>query len=409
METILLLGASVSQLPAIRRARAAGLRVVAVDGDREAVGLGEADVVEVVDFSEVDAVVEVGRRHAVDGVVAISTDRAVPVAAAVAERLGLPGIGTSVARAMTDKGAMRACLEEHGVPQPPFTVVESVEAATRAFARMGAPAVIKPVDSGGQRGLYRVETEADVLRSVPQALAYSRTRRVIVERYVEGDELNVIAAVRGSEVRVLTLSDRLRPPGVGFGVGWIHRFPSVLPPELLRLAETVAIDAVTALGLRDGVAFPQLLAADGEVLVAEVAARVPAGQMADLVYHGVGVDLIRIALEQALGRSVPDEAVTPLPPRPTVIRFFTAEPGPLPTGRLLAVDGLDLVRSSEGVLDADLYLEIGETIRPVQVDADRRGYVVTTGPDTAAALAAADAAMRKLSVETERIDVSSRL
>jgi hypothetical protein len=52
------------------------------------------------------------------------------------------------------------------------------------------------------------------------------------------------------------------------------------------------------------------------------------------------------------------------------------------------------------VLDADLYLQLGETIRPVQVDADRRGYVVATGPDSDAALAAATAAMEKLVVQT---------
>jgi hypothetical protein len=52
------------------------------------------------------------------------------------------------------------------------------------------------------------------------------------------------------------------------------------------------------------------------------------------------------------------------------------------------------------VLDADLYLQVGETIRPVQVDADRRGYVVSTGADSDAALAAGTAAMRRLVVRT---------
>jgi cysteine synthase A/argininosuccinate lyase len=176
-----------------------------------------------------------------------------------------------------------------------------------------------------------------------------------------------------------------------------------LPTGVLERATGISVEAVRALGLANGIAFPQLLAAeDGSVFVVEVAARVPAGQMADLVFHGVGVDLIQIALAQALGRPIPDETVTPSSPRPTVIRFFTAAPGPLPTGRLLAVGGLDRVRSSPGVLDAGLYLELGETIRPVQVDADRRGYVVASGPDTATALASADAAMRKLTVETDR-------
>ena len=39
----------------------------------------------------------VARREGVDGVLTVSADRAVPVVAAVAEELGLPGIGTETA------------------------------------------------------------------------------------------------------------------------------------------------------------------------------------------------------------------------------------------------------------------------------------------------------------------------
>ena len=56
-----------------------------------------------VDFTDVAAVTEVGRRHRVDGVLTVSADRAVPVVAAVAEALGLPGIGNETAHRMTHK------------------------------------------------------------------------------------------------------------------------------------------------------------------------------------------------------------------------------------------------------------------------------------------------------------------
>jgi hypothetical protein len=88
--------------------------------------------------------------------------------------------------------------------------------------------------------------------------------------------------------------------------------------------------------------------------------------------------------------------------RPLAIRFLTASPGILPTGRVLAVDGLDEVRSSPGVLEAGLYIQTGETIVPVEVDADRRGYVIATAHDPPAALELADRAARQL-----RVDVAS--
>src|SRR5712672_2916965 len=123
MATLLFLGASVSQLPAIRYAREAGHRVVAVDGDPNAVAFAFCDVAENVDFTDVDRVSEIALRAGVEGVLAISTDRAVPPAAAISARLGLPGIGAEVAEAMTDKAMMREHLDIAGVAQPRYVVV----------------------------------------------------------------------------------------------------------------------------------------------------------------------------------------------------------------------------------------------------------------------------------------------
>ena len=71
---------------------------------------------------------------------------------------------------MTDKRAMRESLAAAGVPQPRFAVVRDLGDARDALAEIGAPAVLKPVDSSGQRGLSHVETEADVDAALDGAL-----------------------------------------------------------------------------------------------------------------------------------------------------------------------------------------------------------------------------------------------
>ncbi len=403
MPTVLFLGASVSQVAAIKQARAAGWRVVAVDADPHAVGLPEADVAEAIDFTDVDRVAQAARRHRVDAVVAISTDRAVPIAAAVADLLGLPGIGPKTAHVMTDKAAMRTRLEEHAIPQPAFTVLSDEVEPTWELDAIGCPAVLKPADSGGQRGVYRIDDHASLATQLPLALTFSRNRRAILERYIEGRELNAIVVARDGYPTLLTLSDRLRPPGLGFGVGWIHLYPSELEHAYLKTAGEVAISAVRALGLRNGIAFPQLLVTDtGDVFVVEVAARIPAGQMADLVRLGTGIDLVEIALAQALGDPVTDAMVAARFHRPLAVSFLTASPGILPTGTVMSVDGLDRVRAAAGVLQADMYIQIGETIRPVQVDADRRGYVIATADDQRQALELARLATRLIRVHVAR-------
>ena len=345
------------------------------------------------------AVTEVGRRHSVDGVLTVSADRAVPIVAAVAEDLGLPGIGRETAYLMTHKIAMRRKLAELGVAQPEFAAVRTLHEAQTALETIRLPAVLKPANTGGQRGLFLLRYDDELETHLHAALAESPTQEAIVERYHDGLELNGLAVARDGHVTPLTLSDRLRPPGIGFGVGWIHVYPTTLFADALVEAEDVVVRAVHALGLRNGIAFPQLLASEDGVRVIEVAARIPGGEMARLALHAIGVDLIDIALRQALGEDVPDELVAPRFHRPLAIRFLTADPGPLPSGRVRRIGSLEKVMAFPGVVEADTYLSLGETINPVRLDGDRRGYVIATGDTNIEALERAEAAARLVDVE----------
>jgi biotin carboxylase len=402
LETVLFVGAGRHQRRAIARARELGLRTVAVDRNPDAPGLREADVGEVLDFRDAAPVAEIGRREGVDGVLTVSADRAVPVVAAVAELLGLPGIGTETAHRMTHKVAMRRTLADAGIPQPQFAAARTLHEAHAAADAVGFPSVLKPADSGGQRGVFLLESFDDLERHLHAALAESPTQEAILEAYVEGLELNGLVVARSGESELLTLSDRLRPPGVGFGVGWIHVYPSTLYGDTLAEAERVAASSVRALGLQDGVAFPQLIVEElGRVGVVEVAARIPGGQMSDLAAHAVGVDLVEIALRQALGDEVPDQLVRPRRQQPLAIRFLTADPGPLPAGKVRSVTGLERVLASPGVVQADVFLEEGEEVRPVRLDGDRRGYVIAVAETNLEALERAEAACKLLEVEVE--------
>jgi biotin carboxylase len=358
----------------------------------------------VVDYANPGAVLKAIGRLKVHGVLTVSADSAVPTVAAIAERLGLPGIGVETAHLMTHKVAMRRRLGEAGVPQPRFAALRKLSERRRALDEVGLPAVLKPADSGGQRGVFRVDSLDDVEMHLHEALAVSPTGEAILEEYVEGTEMNGIVVARNGGGIPLTLSDRLRPPGIGFGVGWIHLYPATVYGDRLEASERIATHAVKALGLENGIAFPQLIAADdGRVVMVECAARIPGGQMADLVRHAVGVDLVEVQIRFALGEELPDELVLPRFKQPLAIRFLTAEPGPLPTGRVIEIGSLEKVLAFPGVVQADTYLQVGEVIRPVRLDGDRRGYVIAVADTNLEALDRAEAAARLIDVEVEPV------
>ena len=399
--TILFVGAGRHQRRAIERARELGARVVAVDRNADAPGLAAADEAEVVDFGDVDAAVEVGRRHGVEGVMTVAADRAVPIVAAIAERLGLPGIGSETAHVMTHKVAMRRRLAEHGVPQPRFAAVRTHAEARAAVDAVGFPAVLKPADAAGQRGVFRLRSFDDLEAHLHAALAASASGEAIVERYHAGDEVNTLLVANDGDVRLLTASDRMRPDGVGFGVAVAHVYPSTFFGHALEEVERVAVASVRALSLRTGIAYPQLLVGDGGVLVVEVAARIPGGQMGEVPRVGIGIDLVEVAVRQALGLEVADELLEPRFQQPFAISFLTAKPGVLPTGKVRRVEGLARAEAIPGVVRVETYIQPGETIRPVQVDGDRRGYVIALGETNLDALERAEAAARLVDVEVE--------
>ena len=75
MKKIMILGASILQLPAIEKALAMGLKVVAVDMNSEAIGMKLPGVIpEVVSTIDIPAVVAVAKKHNVDGVMTLASD-----------------------------------------------------------------------------------------------------------------------------------------------------------------------------------------------------------------------------------------------------------------------------------------------------------------------------------------------
>ena len=400
MKTVLFVGAGRNQRRAIARVRELGVRVVAVDKNPDAPGFAEADAGEAVDFAEPDAVAIVGRVHHVDGVMTLAADRAVPVVARVAELLGLPGIGSQAAHLATNKIAMRRAFAEQGVPQPRYAAVRDYASAKAAGETIGFPAVLKPADSAGQRGLFLVDDMDDLSRNLPLTLTASPTQEAVLEEFHAGREVNTLLVAREDDVKLITASDRLRPEGVGFGVAVAHLYPSTLYGDAADEVERVALAAVHAIGLRNGIAYPQLLVSADGVRVVEIAARIPGGQMVEVPRYGVGIDLVEVAVKQALGEPVPDELVTPSFQQPFAIRFLTAEPGPLPTGEVQTVGPLDKALAFPGVDRVETWIEVGETIRPVQTDGDRRGYVIARGSTNLEALDRAEAAAGLVDVIT---------
>jgi biotin carboxylase len=315
--TVLILGAGVMQIPAIRIAKELGWRVAAADGNADAIGASIADIFFHVDLKDLvgleAAARELAAKGGLEAVFTAGTDFSTSVAY-LCERLGLPGIPFDAAQRASNKLVMRAALAAAGVPSPRFLAVDSANLEKGgaekliASAGLGLPLVVKPCDSMGARGCMLVRNAGELHAALRDAIRYSRKGEAIVEEYMEGPEFSIDALVEGDKILIRGFADRdifFAPYFVELGHTMPSAYPEKIQAEVLRVFEA----GVKALGLRRGAAkgdmkwCPSL----GTAMVGEIAARLSGGYMSGWTYpYASGIEVTRGALELAAGLPLRD-------------------------------------------------------------------------------------------------------
>lgn len=401
-KTILILGAGSEQLIAIRIAKELGLRVVAADGNARAPGLKTADLGVALDIRDVEAVSGLAAKEKADGIFTHAVE--IPhVVAEAARRLGLPGIPPKTARRATHKLERAIRLRECGVPFPRFFPAESPAEAARSAAKLGFPAVVKPVDNAGARGVRKVETSAEAEAAYAWATRFSKERVVLIEEFVEGPEFSTESVIVGGKIVTTGFADRNYDKKEAFSPYFIedgHTIPSTLSAAEQASVVAVAEQAIRALELDWGVAKGDIILTERGPLVFEMAARTSGGRFcADMVPLATGVQILKPLIQMAVGDTVEPGDLRPRHARGAAQRFLLPPPG-----RLRSVSGLDAARCAPGVYDVcvDDRVMPGFAIPQLEHHAARVGHIIASGRDRAEAVANAERA-----VGLVRFDVGS--
>lgn len=257
MKKIMILGASILQLPAIKKAKEMGLEVVVVDMNPDAVGFQtegiEKEIISTIDIPEI---VKAAKRHSIDGIMTLATDMPMRAVAAVAKEMNLIGISADTAVKATNKAEMRKALKKAGVPIPEFYKVSTKEEYLEAVGKIkeaGYRCIIKPADNSGSRGIdllkdYDSET---VEKAYNYSKKSSRSGDLMVEEYMEGPEVSVETLSVNGVCHVIQITDKLTTDAPYF-VEMGHSQPSGHTEEIKKQIAKVAIAANHAIGISNG-------------------------------------------------------------------------------------------------------------------------------------------------------------
>ncbi|NCC62350.1 MAG: ATP-grasp domain-containing protein, partial [Verrucomicrobiae bacterium] len=205
--SILILGAAEADVSLIVAAHRLNLRVLVSSIFGSYPGLVASSKEYHVNVKDKDKLLEIAKRESVSAV-ATTHALSLPSAAYVADKLNLPGVGYKCAEMAANKGQMKRIYEKIGVPTPKAIICRTHEDAINAVNVLGLPAIIKPVDSGGSKGVSLVRQEHELQDAFHMALDVSPSTTILIEEYIEGEQVLAVGVVCAGVLKNCFVGDR---------------------------------------------------------------------------------------------------------------------------------------------------------------------------------------------------------
>jgi len=390
MKKLLIIGASVLQVPGIKKAKELGYHVAVADYDPNAVGIPLADEYYNVSTIDTEGVARVAKEFNPDGIMTLATDMPMRSVSRAAKELGLPGIGMDTAIKSTDKGEMIKAFEGAGVEHPWYYIALNEQEFDDIKNKVSYPCIMKPTDSSGSRGVVLVHDLCELENEYSYTRDNSRKGGVIVEEYMVGSEVSVEVMAVGGEPHVLQVTDKLTTGAPHF-VEMGHSQPSRLGEDNVAKIKDLAIRAVKAVGISDGPAHVEImLTKDGPKMV-ELGARMGGDCITThLVPLSTGIDMIRATIETSCG-IVPD--IEQKFTKGSAIRYFNTE-----CGTIESIEGVKEACTIEGVKEITFVKNVGDTVGNIGSSTDRVGFVIAQADTPEEAVAICEKAMEKIKI-----------
>jgi carbamoyl-phosphate synthase large subunit len=220
-------------------------------------------------------------------------------------RVGTPILGSSVDTIdlAEDRHRFEDLMNRLGVPQPPGAAVGTAREALETAQNIGYPVLIRPSYVLGGRGMEIIHDASDLLRYVAAAVELSTRHPFLIDKYLEGMEIEVDALCDGEQVLIPGIMEHVERAGVHSGDSM-----AVYPAQELTYSQRATlVDYTTRLGLGLGVrglfnVQYVLHRASGQIYVLEVNPR--ASRTVPFLSKVTGVPMVTLATRIMLERSL---------------------------------------------------------------------------------------------------------
>ena len=393
---LMVLGAGILQVPVIKKAKEMGYYAIAVDGNKDAIGLPLASKAIVANITDPELMLQIATEERIHGVIHPCSEVAMNSMGYINEKMNLSGISREVILAATNKQMMRKAFADFGAPSPMSWGLSDKQELQDIFKYFSGDVIFKPSRNSGSRGVTKIVkgTSCDEIeKAFDRALFESRDHSVVIEDFIEGPEFSVEIVIWNHEIHVLTVTDK-KTTGSPYFVELGHNQPSLFSESEVVKVKKAAIQGVKALYLNNCVAHAEVKLSKQGPFLMEIGARLGGDFIStELVHLSTGIDMVAAAINIALGIAPNLCPITQS--QGAAIRYFIPKPG-----IVKSIDNLEEA-NHDYVYDFEIYKQIGEEVPIVKSSIDRSGHVITVGKNAQEAVCRAEHIIKNVNILTE--------
>ena len=250
-----------------------------------------------------------------EGVIAsLGGQTAINLAEPLMER-GVKIIGTDCAaiERAENRDSFDKVLEKLNIPQPQGKAVTKIEDGINAAAEIGYPVLVRPSFVLGGRAMQIVANEEQLRQYLKTAVEVDEDKPVLVDKYIQGKEVEVDAICDGRDVFVPGIMELVERTGIHSGDS-ISVYPTF---SISNKVKGIILRYAKKLGLGIGIVglynIQFIVDEDENVYIIEVNPR--SSRTVPFLSKATGYSLADIATEVIMGRSLKEQGIFEIYPK----------------------------------------------------------------------------------------------